>query len=361
MSGPRTLLVIGDDARHRAGERPRRDFDLLAEHLGADVLHAGELEAPHGRTRTGIALARRAAQRSSAYGAIYCDSEHIGIPLAWMLRGKRDPRLTVLAHYLTPWKKRTLIRASGASRRIDALIVHSQAQADRAHSLGFDQGKVSVTPYQVDTRFWQPAGATPDCIASAGREFRDYLTLMRAASGLPVDVRIASGSHWSSRRSTFRAADVPPNVTLGPRTYAELRDLYASAHFVVVPLVDVDFQAGIITILEAMAMGKAVIVSRTRGQRGVVSGPMIEGGAFRDIGEAASEQNGIYVPPASPDDLRDAIDYLLAHPDAARSMGAAGRRLVEREMPVELFAERLAERIVPPAPRRVYAMPVTAS
>ncbi len=345
---PRTLIVVGDDARLRCDRaRPRRDFDLLAERLDADVLHAGELSSAHGRSRTGVALARRAAERASAYEAIYCDSEHIGIPLAALLRARKTPRLSILAHYLSPWKKRALVRLLRVARRIDALIVHSPAQAERARSLGFADAKVSEVPYQVDTQFWRPVDIAPECIASAGREFRDYLTLMRAAAALPIDVRIAAGSQWSSRRSTYRAADVPANVAMRARDYPDLRDLYASAHFVVMPLVDVDFQAGIITILEAMAMGKAVIVSRTRGQRGVVSGPMMESGALRDIGEDAGAPNGIYVPPASPDDLRDAIAYLLDRPDEARRLGAAGRRLVEDELSVERFARRLAERIEP--------------
>jgi hypothetical protein len=39
----------------------------------------------------------------------------------------------------------------------------------------------------------------------------------------------------------------------------------ARSSVVVVPLFDVDFHAGITTILEAMAMGKAVIVTHSMG------------------------------------------------------------------------------------------------
>ena len=83
--------------------------------------------------------------------------------------------------------------------------------------------------------------------------------------------------------------------------YRELRDLYASSRFIVVALYETDFQAGVTTILEAMAMGKAVIASRTRGQRDV-----IEDGV-----------TGIYVPPGDSAALRKAIVDLLASPERA--------------------------------------------
>jgi len=47
----------------------------------------------------------------------------------------------------------------------------------------------------------------------------------------------------------------------------ELRQVYADSAFVVIALFDVNFQAGITAILEAMAMERAVICSRTPGRR----------------------------------------------------------------------------------------------
>ena len=89
--------------------------------------------------------------------------------------------------------------------------------------------------------------------------------------------------------------------------------MYARARFVVVPLHDVDFDAGVTTITEAMAMGKAVIATRTRGQVDVI----------RD------GENGRYVPPGDVAALRAAIQDLLDRPDQADRMGKAGRALVE--------------------------------
>jgi glycosyltransferase involved in cell wall biosynthesis len=78
-------------------------------------------------------------------------------------------------------------------------------------------------------------------------------------------------------------------------------------------------------ILEAMAMGKAVICSRTRGQSDVV----VDG------------ETGLYVPPGDAATLRAAIQRLIASPEEAARMGRAGRRRVEELMSLERYAERI--------------------
>jgi glycosyltransferase involved in cell wall biosynthesis len=106
-----------------------------------------------------------------------------------------------------------------------------------------------------------------------------------------------------------------------------LRRLYARARFVVVPLHDVDFDAGVTTITEAMAMGKAVIVTRTRGQVDIV----------RD------GENGLYVPPGDVGALRAAITRLLDDPAEADRMGRAGRALVESRHTLDGWVAAVAE------------------
>lgn len=345
----RTLVVIGDELAPRSPHAPRRDYQELAARLGADVLHAGDLPSAAGRGRGGIALARAAAKRAGTYENVYCDSEHIGLPLAFLLRNRPTPRLAMIAHYLTPPKKQMLIRALRLQRRIDMLALHSAAQVARARTIGFRPHQLALVPYQVDATFWQPdAGAPPAHIASAGQEFRDYRTLLDAVRGLDTHVRIAAGSLWSTRKKNFVAADIPENVAVGRLQYPGLRAMYAAAHFVVVPLHDVDFQAGIITILEAMSMAKGVIVSRTAGQTGAVSGPLVRNGEFLEIGEHSwPERTGLFVQPGDVASLRHAIEHLRAHPDQARAMGEAARRHVEAEFTVEHFVERMAALIDP--------------
>jgi len=375
----RVLLVINatiDAARERATaaarRSPRKDYDELRRALGADVLDLAALAARPwtrlARRLAGPALAQAllAWTLSRRYDAIYVDQETSGFALAALYRFARPgprPRLTMIGHLLSPRGKQALVRALRLERTIDCVVVHSSLQGRLAvRTLGLSSERVALVPYQVDERFWSSRDApalapAEDRICSAGLEYRDYDTLVEAVAGLPVDVAIAAASGWSAFRFERGAGarPLPPNVRIVSLDYADLRELYASALFVVVPLRDVENQAGITTILEAMAMSKAVIVSHTRGQTDVVrdrrrasrADPSREtqpGWArlLGAAGDAAEGHTGFYVRPGDVAELRRAILFLLAHPEQARLMGLNGRRLVEETMGLDLFTARLA-------------------
>ena len=73
-------------------------------------------------------------------------------------------------------------------------------------------------------------------------------------------------------------------------------------------------------------MGKAVICSRVPGQTDVV----VDG------------ENGRYVPAGDHAILRTEILRLLSDPEEAARLGANGRELIEREMNLDFYAQRLA-------------------
>ncbi len=103
--------------------------------------------------------------------------------------------------------------------------------------------------------------------------------------------------------------------------------MYADSDLVVMPLHDVEFQAGVTTILEAMAMARAVVCSRTRGQTDVLSDGI----------------TGVYVPPAQSAALSAAITALLDDPTAAAMIGARARCYATEVADVRVYAERLAD------------------
>lgn len=162
--------------------------------------------------------------------------------------------------------------------------------------------------------------------------------------------------------------DPPANVEVGSFEYPALRQLYSRAMMVVVPLNDIDFQAGVTIILEAMAMGKPVIATSTPDQsdvvldrRRVVRGvPPRPASLLRPLAEQLGvhlEPNGFYVPPGDPVALRRAITYLLDHPDERARRGAAGRRAVEQLMTVDQFVRRLCGLVEQACAERANAAP----
>ncbi len=368
----RVLFVVTADVdagrAAAAGGGPRRDYLALASGLRADVLDRPAarrhwLGGPIARV-CGIAAAQAvlAFLRRGTYDAILTDGEHIGIPLALLLKvvGARVPHVTV-GHRITANKKRGFFKWLHVQSHISRIALHSQRQHDLAiEALGLSGDKLALIPYQADTQFWQPQPdvAEERLICSAGLEFRDYPTLVQAVENLDVRVVIGAASHWSKRRNTADGTEAPSNVEVDKFDYPALRQLYARSAVVVVPLEDVDFQAGVTTILEAMAMAKPVIVTHTAGQTDVVEDrrSLTRGvhprqrppGLMRRVAETAGvaiEPNGFYVPPRDPGALRRAIEYLLARPDERARLGAAGRRTVEQLASLEHYVKRLRDLI----------------
>jgi glycosyltransferase involved in cell wall biosynthesis len=168
-----------------------------------------------------------------------------------------------------------------------------------------------------------------DMICSVGREMRDYGTLVKAIRFLDIPCHIAAGGSTNVTKRDQWITDLeeggsfPKHITIGRKGFVELRELYNRSQFLVMPLFETETDNGSTSILEAMAMGKAVICSRTEGQR-----DMIEDG-----------KTGIFVPVGNVVALRDAILHLWTHPDEAQRMGAAGRAFVEENHALELFIE----------------------
>jgi glycosyltransferase involved in cell wall biosynthesis len=314
-----------------------------------------------------VALARLAFRRRGAYDAIYTDGEGVGLPLAALLLAARArtgaPRHTMLTHYLSPAKKRLWFRL-GVARHLDAVICHSAAQHELlTTALGVAPERARLLPYFADERFWRadaislpaPAEGAPPVVCAVGLEFRDYDTLAAAAPHLPAQVEIAAASHWSKHSAFQRTPELPANLHVAGYQYPALRELYARARVVVVPLRQVDNQAGITVILEAMAMGKPVIATGTRGQTDVLRDRRNGGrgrmerqwwpgfvdapGVDPAIGQLPT---GFYVVPDDPRELAAAITYLLRHPDVADTLGRNGRRVFDACFTLDAFTKRFA-------------------
>ncbi len=384
---PRVLLAISvqpaDTMRADIAKdkQPRRDYLALQEMLDADIIYLSDTQ---GTRLTRLikrffgpftALAWAAFCRRHQYDVIFTDTEIVSLPLALLLKLSRSrpgsPRHVALAHYLSPFKKRIFFRF-GAGSHIDSVIVHSSAQREVAtDTLHLPDERVMRLPYQVDVRFWHPLAPSEmdtNVISTAndrpiicvpGLEQRDYPTLLSAVRDLNVSVYISTRSVTPQQAALEKSPVWPKNTSFKMYNYGALRQLYANARLVIVPLLEVDFQAGITVILEAMAMGKAVIVSGIRGQTDVVRDPRNDGrGPFGrtwwpgfldniDVAETLGRlPTGFYVTPGDPDELCSTIQYLLDHPEVADELGRNGRRVVEAYYSIEAFAQRFATAII---------------
>lgn len=215
---------------------------------------------------------------------------------------------------------------------ISTLVLWTSAHMEFAiNKLGIPPEKIKFIPYYVDQTFFRPIPSETDMICSVGIEMRDYPTFIRAMRGVDIRCHIAAGAArgilTETVKAIYREPSLPPNITVGRLSTTELRALYSRSRFVVIPLLPTDSDNGLTSILEAMAMGKAVICSRTSGQRDVI----VEG------------KTGLFVPQGDPSALREAITYLWDRPALADQMGQEGRKLVEEKYTLEQFIRNIKE------------------
>jgi glycosyltransferase involved in cell wall biosynthesis len=345
---------------------PRRDFLELAGAVGGEMLYRdadglvsrdwrGRLLGPH------LRQAWRAAARVRRDGTVFADGEHIGLPLLFFLALRiKLVRVVMLGHLPSrPWK-RALFWLGTRLAGNGTLLVHSQAQLAPVRGSVAKSWTVQLVPYQVDTTFWSlPERRQGDIVVAVGAENRDYETLLAAARGLP-DLRfvVAAGSHWAR---TARTSDgSPPNVEFltEPLGFAALRDLYARAAAVVVPLKEVANQSGITTLLEGMSMERPVIVTANMGQRECVTGPLVMGNGSVNrsathvrgaavFGEGSRPGDcGLYVPVGDAPALAAAIELITGDAELGLRLGREGRQTALLHFGVDRYVETLAAAVL---------------
>jgi len=246
------------------------------------------------------------------------------------LAGARIP-INVITHgsFFGSRYMRPVAYALRCNRNVRYLTLSEALRTQMVGRFGFAKEVVVNTGYGVDTEFFKPqaseATARP-IIASAGAATRDYRTLVAATHDLNVDVRIAADSAWFPTAVDISPDKLPANCEAKSYgNYPRLRELYAAAAFVVVPLYPAFHACGLAVIGEAMAMGKAVITTRIAG----CSDFIVEG------------ENGFYVAPGDVAGLRARIKELLDDPARTVEMGAAARDRMTRLFTLEAYVERM--------------------
>jgi len=181
--------------------------------------------------------------------------------------------------------KRAVARLDG--EHVTYCVLSEEERDLFADAFSIPRERVACTPF--GHMLWSRAdGPTTDggYVFAGGDSLRDYGTLIAALQGQEVPVRLATNRRFDHLPSNVRAGAVP---------YDDYVELLAGARLVVVPLRTVRRSAGLITYLNAMALGKPVIVSDTPAVREYVE----------------HERTGLVVPPEDVDALRGAIEWAL--------------------------------------------------
>jgi hypothetical protein len=272
-------------------------------------------------------MSREIQRHHEEYDAVVTWGEKLS--LAMLMQRPVRPHIAMMYQFEKPNIRvpLTLFR-----KNLHAVVTWSSVQRQALiEKIGFPRERVYLIRHYVDQIFYSPREMEETMICAVGAEMRDYSTLKQAVRGTGIRCHVAADHvRIPGRLRLLRDRRVPigeiapraeANITEGRLSLVELRNLYAQSRFVVVPLLHSDTDNGVTVILEAMAMGKAVICSRTRGQVDVIQ----EG------------VTGLYVPVGDAAAMRAAILSLWNDPLRARQMGQNARAHVEKHHTLEKF------------------------
>lgn len=217
-----------------------------------------------------------------------------------------------LAHILSDGSQARRAAYRHAYRNVDLIYCFSENQVPvLADVLGGDPARVRCLPFGVDDETFVPErGPEKDYVLVVGRDRgRDWPTTLAALRELRHPAKVCC------RSADIAGLDVPPNVeVVGYVELNEYRRLLADALAVLVVTRPLIYPSGQSVLLEAMAMGKAVVVTDTPALRAY----------FRD-GETA-----LAAPVADVGAVRDRLVELLGDDRMRRRLGKAGRASVEQ-------------------------------
>jgi glycosyltransferase involved in cell wall biosynthesis len=341
-------VAEGREEAVAGGERPQTDYDALAEAVRAipggqaDILDWGSVDRETGwfirliRRLYGynVALALLGYQHCHEYDAIFCHGESVALPLAFLISFRsRRPRHVAIAYYFVGRRYALWYRLLGADRGMDTIFTLSREQYARGRRLNIAEDKLILLDScgYVDGKFFSAVtGIAVDerQICSTGLEFRDYETLIRAVAELPdVKLKIDPNSPWSLHRNGVGGGQLPPNVEIVHMKLGASRQLYSESTAVVVPLHANSIGAGSTTMVEAMLMGKPVVITRSRDK------------SFAGRKDLVDGENLIMVDTGDVAGLRDAIRRLMTDHELRRHIGVKARKWAEHNASREQWLE----------------------
>lgn len=214
------------------------------------------------------------------------------------------------------------------------LLALTPAGKSRAQSLA-PRARVAQLGWGVDLSFFPELDYQPEWFLSCGKTRRDFATLAAAAAAAPaaaihvINSQLPADIRWPANVKRFTDRQLDWQTV----SYQELFHNHYSGCAAALIVLQADpgerFAVGTTQILEAMALARPVIVTRT----GALPGEI-------DVEQAGC---GLFVPPNDPAALAAAIQYIAADPARAAAMGQAGRRLCEARYNIGRYARDLHE------------------
>jgi glycosyltransferase involved in cell wall biosynthesis len=336
-------------------------MDQLAER-GRAVRHNLERAEPSASARMTGAGLKRGLEAAGGYGGdfatvlsslgplnradvVFSTVDTVGIPLMLLARARvvRTPFVYTaiglperLVQLRSPRMERLYAQALGGASSVVAYSEHEADVLERWLAARGAAAPVEFLPFGVDAEAFRPRDASPavDVVSIGADPHRDFDLLLAVARELPSSRFLAVVT--GDRAGSLRGA--PPNVSIeSDLPFDDMRRRLESARAVALPVRENSYSGATTVLLQAMALGRPVIVTRTAA---IASGYGLEDG-----------ENVRLVTPGDTLGFARALAEVLRDAANARAVGSRARATVEAAFTWDHYVARL-ERMLDAAAAR---------
>ena len=332
-------LLFGLDQLRERGFRARHNLERVgapgwARLAGGAMKRALERAGGYGGDFATVLSSLRLANRADV---VYSTVDTVGIPLMLLKRaGRLRPPLVYVAiglperlEQLRTDRMRHLYATALAS--CAAVVAYSEKEAEDIGRWLAGHGadaRLEFVPFGVDPSLFAPGPvtATGGVVSIGADPHRDFGLLVRMAGRMPeVAFRIVTtADHVRSLPSR------PENLSVeSDLPFDLMRERLAEAQVVALPVRENTYSGATTVLLQAMALEKPVVVTRTSA---IATGYGLVDG-----------ENVRLVEPGDDDGFARAVADLLRGEFHARALGASARVTVERELSWERYVNRIEE------------------
>lgn len=203
--------------------------------------------------------------------------------------------------------------------RIDRIVVFSPTEVETyAKELNIPKEKFVFLPYHTNISKPHFVKDKSDYILSAGTSGRDYKSLLNAIRGTGIKLKIITRPENINGSVPLANVELIYNIP-----YFDYLNMISNSRFVVLPLKTHIRSLGMVVMLEAMSLGKAVLMTR----------------AVSNIEYIRDGENGFFVDSNDPEKMREKILYLWEHPELCDRSGKQAVENVKSNWSFDAYAQ----------------------
>ena len=272
----------------------------------------------------------KALLKAFNYDLILCFHSQVGLPLAFMmwLLNIKTPLVIIdvegFGRKHRGWQRWFI---NQALKRVSLVFYLAKIQKeDYAKYYPEILNRIEFLPLGVDlSRFPYQKQKTEDYILSIGyqgSDFRDWKTLINAYNLLKTKTKLVIVGRTNLLPEEIGNSSLENVEFVKMCKLPKLNEYVSKCRFVVLPLTERRQALGQMTLLGAMALGKAVIVPEVPGVEDYVRG----------------NQDGIFYESGNAYDLKEKMQYLLDNSSVAKNLGKEAKNSAETKFSDEIMS-----------------------